>query len=267
MHNTASMSTAQEAIVISMLLSQVANTCYDSLLALLYPQQCAVCGGSVESRAYGVACGDCWQRTILFSGTEIGCWKCGRLLVGSVGDGERKEVFCHRCDDAAFTAVRACGVYDGAIRASVLHLKHRPHLNAEVSRRLLHMVQQNPLNLASIIIPVPLHPSREAARGYNQAAIIATEVAKQIGLPLQQENLIRVKHVEQHRAGMDAKGRHDTVAESFQVIHPRLIEGERVLLIDDVFTTGATVSSCAAVLKEAGARDVFVLTIARPLFD
>src|ERR1051325_9272563 len=119
-----------------MLLSRVANSCYDSLLTVFYPQQCEVCGGSVESRAHGVACSDCWRRTTLFSGTEIVCWKCGRLLVGAVGDGERKRVFCHRCDEAAFTAVRACGVYDGAIRASVLHLKQRPHLNAELGQRL-----------------------------------------------------------------------------------------------------------------------------------
>jgi predicted amidophosphoribosyltransferase len=69
---------------------------------------------------------------------------------------------------------------------------------------------------------------------------------------------------DKYRAGLDAKGRLETVADAFSVRFPRLIEGEEVLLIDDVFTTGATASSCAAALFSAGAKSVFVLTIARP---
>ena len=250
-----------------MFLSTVANTCYDSLLALVYPQECAVCGGSVESRAYGVSCRACWNRTRLFSGSEIVCWKCGRLSLAVVKDEDRERVYCHRCDDAAFTAVRACGVYDGALRASVLNLKHQPHLNTELTRLLCCMARKYPLSLATIIMPVPLHPNREKSRGYNQAAIVARELANSTGLPLREQNLIRIKHVDQHRAGMDSKARHETVADSFRVLFPKLVENERVLLVDDVFTTGATVSSCAEALKAAGARDVYVITIARPIFD
>jgi predicted amidophosphoribosyltransferase len=75
---------------------------------------------------------------------------------------------------------------------------------------------------------------------------------------------VRVSESEKYRAGLDVKGRRDTVAEAFRVIHPRLVTGENVLLVDDVFTTGATVSACAEVLIAAGARSVFVLTLARP---
>jgi predicted amidophosphoribosyltransferase len=84
-------------------------------------------------------------------------------------------------------------------------------------------------------------------------------------LPLDQISLVRVKNIKRHRAGMDAKGRRDTVADAFRVTHPALVAGEHVLLVDDVFTTGATVSSCASVLFGAGAAEVLVLTIARPL--
>jgi ComF family protein len=110
---------------------------------------------------------------------------------------------------------------------------------------------------------VPLHEQREQVRGFNQAAVIARQVARRRDLPLSETNLIRVSHSEQHRAGMDLRARHDTVANAFKVQHPALISGERILLIDDVFTTGATVSSCARALLDAGAAEVLVLAIAR----
>jgi ComF family protein len=112
---------------------------------------------------------------------------------------------------------------------------------------------------------VPLHPEREKARGFNQAAVIGRELSLAISVPLDEVSLLRVAQTNRHRAGMDAKGRRDTVADAFRVAFPALIAGERVLLVDDVFTTGATVSSCARTLLEAGAAEVFVLTIARPL--
>ena len=74
---------------------------------------------------------------------------------------------------------------------------------------------------------------------------------------------MRVSSTEKYRAGLDAKGRHDTVAGAFEVRHPRLVSNEDILLVDDVFTTGATVSACAEALTGAGARKVFVLTISR----
>ena len=79
--------------------------------------------------------------------------------------------------------------------------------------------------------------------------------------------MIRTSHTERHRAGMDVKDRSKTVENAFAVRHPALIAGEKVLLVDDVFTTGATVSSCAQVLLEAGATEIYVLTIARPIFN
>ncbi|HUS12487.1 MAG TPA: phosphoribosyltransferase family protein, partial [Pyrinomonadaceae bacterium] len=122
-----------------------------------------------------------------------------------------------------------------------------------------------PLNLATQIIPVPLHAEREKDRGFNQAVLIGRELSRATSLPLNAVSLVRVKNIKRHRAGMDAKGRKDTVTDAFRVVHPALIAGERILLVDDVFTTGATVSSCAGALLEAGAAEVFVLTIARPV--
>jgi ComF family protein len=248
-----------------MQLSRVANIAYDSLLALVYPQACAVCGGSVESRDLGVTCSSCWQQTQIFTGTETICWKCGLPSPGNVAEEKRDAVRCRRCDADNFAAARACGVYDGALRGSILALKHSPHICGRLAELLSESQMRSPLNRATRIVPVPLHPEREKARGFNQAAVIGRALSRASALPCDEVSLIRSHHTDRHRAGMDAKDRRSTVADAFRVSYPALIAGERVLLVDDVFTTGATVSSCAKTLLEAGAAEVFVLTIARPL--
>ena len=247
-----------------MLLTRAANLGYDALLAVVFPRGCAVCGDSVESRALGVACAKCWQQTRILSADTL-CWKCGQPSIGTVADEKREAVRCHRCDDASFTAARACGIYEGALRASVLSLKREAHVCQRLREELVRTQQRYPLNQATQIIPVPLHAEREKERGFNQAVLIGSELSRATALPLNVVSLARDKHTNRHRAGMDAKGRRDTVAGAFRVTHPALVAGERVLLVDDVFTTGATVSSCASVLLEAGAREVYVLTIARPV--
>jgi ComF family protein len=182
-----------------------------------------------------------------------------------VSPDKREDVRCHRCDTDAFAAARACGVYEGALRAAVLQLKHEPHLSRRLFESLRSTSRAAPLNRATLIVPVPLHAEREKTRGFNQATLIGEALSAATALPLNNVSLVRTRHVTHHRAGMDAKGRRDTVADAFQVLHPALIQGERVLLVDDVFTTGATVSACAEALKVAGAAQVYVLTIARAL--
>ncbi len=250
-----------------MLLQRTADLCFDSLLALVYPQACDVCGESVESRALGTACARCWEQTRVFSGTETICWKCGLLSPGVVPIEKREQVRCRRCDADEFTAARAAGVYEGALRAAVLSLKREPQLCRKLAHLLVKTQKQCPLNQATRIIPVPLHPEREKARGFNQASVIGSELARLTALPLDEVNVVRMEHTTRHRAGMDARGRRETVADAFRVVHPAVVAGERILLVDDVFTTGATVSSCAKSLKEAGALEVYVLTIARPVGD
>lgn len=242
-----------------------ANLVYDSLLALVYPQSCAVCGYSVESRAFGVACEKCWQQTHLFTRTETLCWKCGLPSRGIVPEEKREQVRCRRCDDDAFSAARAGGVYEGALRASVLSLKRQQHISSRLKQLMVETQKQYPLSEATRIVPVPLHPEREKTRGFNQAALLARELSNATSLAVDEVSVVRTSHTNRHRAGMDWKGRRDTVADAFRVMHPALIAGERVLLVDDVFTTGATVSSCAQTLLDAGAAEVFVLTIARPV--
>jgi ComF family protein len=239
------------------------SSLYDATLALVYPLACAVCGRSVESRRDGVACATCWRAARAFTEDDTLCWKCGAFTAAAVGPEKRSGIRCGRCDEDAFDSARACGVYEGALRASILELKRSPHVPRRLARLMFATQQRSPLNRGSVIIPVPLYPEREHERGFNQALLLARELANLSGLPLDEHSVARRVHTERHRAGMDSIARRQSVAQAFSVRHPKLIEGQSVLLVDDVFTTGATVSACALALKLAGAEEVLALTIAR----
>ena len=240
------------------------NALADAALALLYPQVCLVCERvSVEERALSPACRECWLETRLLTGAETMCWKCGAPAAAEVSPERRESVRCRRCEAEQFTAARAVGLYEGALRAAVIALKREPRVSAHLAKLLVETARRPPLNAATRIIPVPLHPTRRRERGFNQASVIARAVAHATGLPLDDASLARTLYTEQHRAGMDRRTRRETVEGGFASVRPRLIAGEAILLVDDVFTTGATASACASALRTAGAREVFVLTIAR----
>lgn len=247
-----------------MFVANTLNSFYDAALAVAYPQVCGVCEGSVDSRFDGVVCAGCWEETRVITAQDTLCWKCGTLTLASVSEERREEVRCHRCDDAEFTAARACGLYQGALRAAIIELKRAPH----VSRRLLGLMVETcgrgPVYSATLIVPVPLHPQRENERGFNQAAVLARALSRATRLPIAENCLVRLAHTERHRAGMDAQARRESVAGAFALVNPKVVAGESVLLIDDVFTTGATISACAIALKAAGVREVLALTLARP---
>ncbi|MDQ3474018.1 MAG: hypothetical protein M3447_09800 [Acidobacteriota bacterium] len=246
-----------------MFLTIATNLIVDSLLAFVYPQCCAVCEGSVERRHLGIACAACWEATHIFTDADTICWKCGVPSLGTIEPQKRTTVRCRRCDDDAFTVARACGNYADALQAVVLALKREPNLSPHLLNLLAAVQQRPPLNQATIVIPVPLYRTREKERGFNQAAVIGKQLARKLNLPFVDNALLRTSHSEKHRAGMDASARRASVANTFTVSYPRLVEGERILLLDDVFTTGATVSACAEALLTADAAAVFVLTIAR----
>jgi ComF family protein len=112
-----------------------------------------------------------------------------------------------------------------------------------------------------LLVPVPLHPSREQARGFNQAALLAEEVGRGWGLLVGYRLLRRVRATEAQSGGR--REREQNVRGAFQVARPDQVEGRRLLLIDDVLTTGATVNECAKALLAAGAAEVAVYTLAR----
>lgn len=243
--------------------SATASLAFDAALALVYPQPCVICGASVESRHDGVCCARCWTEAPLFGRDETLCWKCGALSLAPVKCDQRDTVRCGRCEIHAFTAARAGGHYEGALRAAVLELKRQPHVTRRLAALMHDIQQQEPLAAADLIVPVPLHAARERERGFNQALLLAVALRRLSDLPLAEHVLVRPIQTTMHRAGMDAKARRQSVANAFAVRHREMIAGKSVLLVDDVFTSGATAGACAATLKDAGAAQVFVLTIAR----
>lgn len=239
----------------------------DSLFSVFAPHKCALCENSVESSADGETCDECWGKTEIYKHNQALCHKCGLILRSNFSaELNAEKARCGRCDKDDFDAARAIGNYEGALRVAVLRLKERPFISLRLKRLLLETLTNSPFDSATKILPIPLHPIRLRGRGFNQAEILATELSQKSGLTLETKNLVRGVYTKMHRTGMDAKARQTTVEKAFMVKSPRLIENETILLVDDVFTSGATVSSCAKVLKKAGADKVFVLTIARAVW-
>ncbi|MEJ7699012.1 MAG: double zinc ribbon domain-containing protein [Pyrinomonadaceae bacterium] len=235
---------------------------FNPLLALTYPQACQICENSVENLADGIACRACWRKTKVFNGEETLCQKCGTFLQSKT---KNVLTFCHSCDEHYYDMARAAGKYEFALSASVVHLKREPFAAARLQKLFIARFQQLPFQDATKVIPVPLSKKRYFERGFNQAVVLAKILAKSTGIMLDEQSLVRKIHTPMHRAAMDSKAREMSVKNVFDVKRPKLIAGETILLIDDVYTSGATVSNCAKVLKEKGASKVYVLTIAKTL--
>jgi len=250
--------------------SQVSGVLRDAALATIYPIGCRVCGETIESWRDGPACSECWREIEQKSLTGDLCAKCGMRLQPLPSLVETADRRCGRCDHLAFDYARACGPYEGALRESVLRLKLHPHLPARLREALRRTFAALPeSHLIESIIPVPLHPDRLAARGFNQAEVIARELALLTGLQpslrLDSTAVIRVKKTEKHGAGMGARERARSLEKAFRIRAPRLVESRVVLVVDDVMTTGSTANEITETLLNGGARAVNVLTLARAM--
>lgn len=232
----------------------------DALLSVVYPQQCGVCNIIVGNSEDGIACGDCWDKTIFFTDNVTLCSKCGAFLRESRTP---SQVFCHKCDDHHYDLARAVGTYREALAASVIALKTTPFIASRPCKLLLAAFHNSPFFDSTLIVPVPLSAKRRLERGFNQATVIANALSKATAIPTDEFSLARKIDTPMHRAAMDRKARDLTVRNAFEVRRPKLIAGQTILLVDDVFTSGATVSHCAKVLKKNGAIKVNVLTLAR----
>jgi ComF family protein len=150
-----------------------------------------------------------------------------------------------------------------AVAAEVVALKSTPVLSRKARTLLESNWASFEIEEVDTIIPVPLSRRRRLERGYNQAEVLASSISAITGVGIDRNSLARTHHSPLHRIGMDSKARDLSVRNAFEVSRPNLIRGKAVLLVDDVYTTGATVSYCAKELKKAGAAKVNVFTLAR----
>lgn len=209
----------------------------------------------------------------LAGGFSAAAWSKIRFLDGPVCDGCGAPfefdpgARCAAClaKPRAFDAARAACLYDEASRAPILQLKHADRL--DLAPMFAHWLSRSARELieeADAIAPVPLHPLRLLHRRYNQAAEIARPLAAMTGTPYLADALVR-RRATASQGGKSGSGRKRNVAGAFDVPAARRpqVEGLRILLIDDVLTTGATAEGCARALKAAGAARVDLAVVAR----
>jgi ComF family protein len=227
-------------------------------LDLVFPPRAL--DGQASAAAGGLPA-ETWARIHFLDGPV--CDGCGAPFAYDQGEGAR----CVAClaRPRAFAAARAACLYDDAAREPILKLKHadRPDL-AGLFALWIGRAARELIAEADAVAPVPLHPLRLLKRRYNQAAEIARPLARREGLAYLPDVLVRRRATET-QAGKSGSGRRRNVAGAFEVPARRrgLVEGRRVLLIDDVMTTGATAEGCARALKAAGAARVDVAVVAR----
>jgi ComF family protein len=162
---------------------------------------------------------------------------------------------------SGFDAAYSFGAYDGALRDLIHLFKYRRIAPlAEPLGRMMGSAFPRDERF-DVIVPMPLHWMRRWRRGFNQAELLSRSLSVQTGLPIRR--LARRKRFTAAQAGLTNAGRRSNVTGAFTVPRPDSVKGLRLLLIDDVFTTGATAGACARALKRAGAARVAVLTLAR----
>jgi ComF family protein len=241
------------------------------LFALFFPAPCALCNEPLEEAGSLDVCAACWSELEPWNGPA--CLRCG-LPFASERALDAAEPLCAECrgGEFRFDAARSFGVYRDQLRRAILHLKFRPRerwgkrlggLLAWTWQANLETFGWEPVS----IVPVPLHRGRQRERGFNQAEALARGLIAALGkgsggLVHDPQCLTKTRATEP-QTGLSPADRRENVRGAFEVPDPRSAKDKSLVLIDDVMTTGATLSACAAALKSAGAQRVVALTLAR----
>ncbi|MEA3356485.1 MAG: ComF family protein [Candidatus Bipolaricaulota bacterium] len=222
------------------------------MLSLLFPPSCLLCGG--PTRGLDILCEDCRSGLPGLSGPR--CVRCQGLL-----DDPRTEL-CRACATSigGFTSARALGPYEGGWGKLIRALKFKGERSIAhfLSGRLAAYLEEEPFGRIDSITYVPMTGPDRRARGFNQAELLARGVGKRTSLPVYR-TLRKVRRTPP-QAGLSAREREKNLRGAFSLIK----SGRgRILLVDDIYTTGATVQECSRSLRLGGYESVFVLTMAR----
>ena len=225
------------------------------ILGLLFPRRCPACHDIVLSRG-SIICPGCERKFSRVS--DPVCLKCGKEI-NSPG-----RNLCYDCEKGPkpFEANTAVFNYDKTARESMIYFKyrHRPEYADYYVRELLRFRGDVIRGFApGLIIPVPVHKSRLTDRGYNQAAEIAERLGRELSVPVRTDLLLRTKRTEAQKS-LGASGRERNLEGAFSC-EADLRGLKSVLLVDDIYTTGSTLSACARALKNAGAERVYCATV------
>ncbi len=230
------------------------------LVDFVFPPRCPLCGEGLSSQ--GGLCVDCWEQLVIPG--QPACQSCARPFGDTVPEGRT----CQPCriSPPRHDGIAAATLYNETSRKLVLAFKHgnRIALAPMMARLIASRIEA--VDEHWLIVPVPLHRWRLWQRGFNQAALLAGEIARLTGARLSVDALVRLKATPM-LGGLGARERERVLAGTIG-IHARKanqITGANVLLIDDVLTSGATTDACIAVLKQAGANRVMVGCFARVL--
>ena len=225
-----------------------------NLLDWILPRQCLGCR---QFSAGERLCSACLERFPLLK--DSCCPSCALPFESEGGH------LCFSCLETPppFRRTFALAIYRGILHDLVTRMKFRPEERiAEFLGRWLgeSITLEEPR--PEVILPVPLHSRRLRQRGFNQSAVIARQLSRQWGIPATPFLMERIRETAQ-QTGLSRVERKKNLSEAFRVLHPESIEGKRVLLVDDVYTTGATLLSAAAVLRDVGVASVDVAVVAR----
>ncbi|MBF0381659.1 MAG: ComF family protein [Magnetococcales bacterium] len=228
-----------------------------NILDSIFPASCPLCGEGVANAH--TLCGECYDQ--LPNAPEAYCLRCG-------GDTVKAELGCGRClvvNDSP-DRVYFPFTYNRGIAKLLVGYKFADYSEwCRLIANLCWLRLQEDLcwEEPDIILPVPLHPWRFIARRYNQSALLAGELAKKLDRPMVTNGLKRIK-MTKPQTHLSQLGRVANVQDAFKADHNK-VTGRAILLVDDVFTTGATMTSAVKELKRAGAKRVSVLCVARTL--
>ena len=233
---------------------------FSALFSLVLPDECRVCGDPLKKVSRIPVCPKCLAAPEPLA-AEYMCAACRAPFTSPWPLDEHG--LCGLCRRGAhgFDAAYSYGFYEGTLRELIHLFKYgKVHTLAAPLGRLLALAYPRDQRF-DVIVPVPMHWRRRWDRGFNQAELLAEVLGKRIGVPVCRA--ARRRRATPPQAGLTGARRRENVTRAFSVRKAEAVQGRRVLLVDDVLTTGATVSACALALKRAGAKHVAVITVAR----